>query len=340
MFGWLKKKRVERFKEPFFLQWHITDVCNLKCLHCYRDDSKKDLPFEQQVEILEKFDKFLKKLKKPGRIQFTGGEPFLSPSLFKLIELAHKKKMGTRVLCNGTVITEELALKLLESKCTLVQISIDGVKETHDRIRGAGSFEKALKGAEILKAKGVQVTFNTTISKLNYLELESLVELASQKADRFTFSRLVPYGAGKALEEECLSPKEYLKIIEKAQALARKYTSIDMPKRDPLWKPYLIKGACCNAIAGCSAGYNGICVDSNGDIYPCRRLPIVLGKIQETDFERVWQSDVVRALKNRDELTGKCGDCNLKWLCGGCRAIAYAVSGDYMAEDPQCFTHL
>ena len=341
MFNFFKKKkpkRINRFNEPFFLQWHITDRCNLQCLHCYREDLKKDLPVESLKLILKKYSKLLDFLGKKGRIQFAGGEPFLSEHLFEIIKESRKLNLPSRVLSNGTVINEMTVKGLLNSNTKTVQISIEGTEETHDHIRGQGSFKKVIKSARLLRESGIEVTFSVTVCRLNINELEEIAKLASEHANRLGYHRLIPYGEGKKLSDQLLNPDEIKLSFDIINNVIKpKYDNIEIVHRDPLWRPYFTPDIKCNGINGCSAGYNGLCIEANGDVYPCRRLPIVIGNALTDCLIDIWNCDVMKNLRDRDKLKGKCSDCNLRWLCGGCRAIPYALDGDYLGEDVQCF---
>ena len=89
-------------------------------------------------------------------------------------------------------------------------------------------------------------------------------------------------------------------------------------------------------ISGCAVGYHGLAIESDGSVYPCRRLPIILGNIFRDDIVDIWNHPIMDNLRNRDMLKGKCGRCEYIWLCGGCRGIPYALKGDYLEEDSQC----
>lgn len=325
------------FNEPFFLQWHLTDRCNLACQHCYRDAPKADLDWEALRAILADYIDFLERLGRPGRIQFSGGEPFLSPHLYALIRQAKSQRIPSRVLSNGTLVTLEVAQRLRRAGCRLVQISLEGLEKTHDAIRGAGSFQQALAGARALRQAGVEVTISMTLSQINLAEALDVARLAEEIADRVSFHRLVPVGSGETLASQLLSPAQVRALMADLFAFRQK-TSIDLPLRDPLWRAFFnphVRG--CNGIAGCAIGYNGLTVESNGDVYPCRRLQIVVGNLLRQRFHEIWEAPLLQALRDRDRLSGQCGRCRLRWICGGCRGIAYAVSGDPLAEDPQCF---
>lgn len=328
------------YGEPFFLQWHLTDHCNLRCRHCYRDGTpKQSLDYGSLSEILDRFQRWLASVGRSGRIQFAGGEPLLSEHLLPLVREATRRRLPTRVLSNGTLLSPELARALRAAGCRIVQVSIDGLNGTHDAIRGAGTFEAALRGAINARQAGLEVTFQTTLTRANLGQIDAIGRLAGEYADRVGFARLVPAGRGASLNGDLLSAREWRAATRRIGRL-RRQLSIEVPLRDPTFRGYLLprrRARSCIAISGCSAGYNGIAIDADGTVYPCRRLPIALGNIVATDFADLWQTDLMQQLRGRDALGGKCGRCDWRWQCGGCRAIAFAATGDPLAEDPQCF---
>ncbi len=327
--------RRELFNEPFFLQWHLTDRCNLSCRHCYRDEQKEDLSLAELRNILHQYVDFLACLGKRGRVQFCGGEPLLSAHIYTIIEECTRLRIPTRILSNGTLITAEVARRLVESGCRLVQVSLEGMEEVHEALRGQGSFQRARQGIEAARAAGIQVTVAMTVSRENRDQVMAVARFAEEHADRVGFHRLVPLGGGAEMQDEMLTPLELRAMMEEVHRF-KKGTHLDVPLRDPVWRAYFNPRGC-NGISGCSAGYNGLTVESNGEVYPCRRLPIVLGNVQERSFEELWRSEILEQLRDRDLLKGRCGACRLRWLCGGCRAIPYALTGDHLGEDPQCF---
>ncbi|MBF0319674.1 MAG: radical SAM protein [Nitrospirae bacterium] len=328
--------RISGFDDYFYLQWHITNSCNLSCTHCYVQESKPQLDRGAFLSILDKYDEFLKRRGLKGRIQFTGGEPLMSEDLYVLADEARKKAMPVRILSNGTLVTREKAKMLREAGCTIAQVSIDGDKDTHNAIRGDFAYEKAMEGARVLKEEGLSVTIMMTISGMNYTSMKTVYgEVSAGVADRFSISRVVPIGRGASYRDDTLS-KGQLKGLFKTCLALKSENSIEMPMRDPLWGPYF-RRLNPRLLSGCSIGYNGICIDSDGTVYPCRRLPVSIGNILDDEFDDIYNGETLNHLRNRDTLNGKCKRCRYRWQCGGCRAVAYAISGDYSGEDPQCF---
>lgn len=324
--------------DPFFLQWHITDNCNLRCAHCYNTDyTKATVSFAKLFFVLEEYALLLKHLQKKGRVQFAGGEPLLSPHFFQLVAEARKKDMAVRILSNGTLINHETAEKIASAGCYIVQISIEGDKDTHDAIRGERSFQQALSGAKALNQRGLELTFAMTLTKKNCKKIKYLFKLADKYANRIGFHRLVPIGTGENMQSEMLTPKELWNAFKQIDRLKKKYKRLAIPQRDPLWQCYH-QNLQEHNISGCSAGFNGLCIGSNGDVYPCRRLPVKIGNVFEESLVKLFEtSEVMQQLRARDKREGGCGACRYNWVCGGCPGIGYALSGNLMAEDPQCF---
>lgn len=333
-------KPPERFNpsEPFYLQWHLTDRCNLECRHCYRAAPKTDLTFPDVTAILDNFLEFRKTLPQPrARVQITGGEPLLSPHLIPLLDAVAAAGLAARVLTNGTLVTDELARELKRVRVQAVQVSIDGDRSAHDGLRGAGNYDRAVAGIGTLKRRGLAVTVAMTLSRASVAGLPAVLDLAARRADRIGFHRLVPCGRGEQMREEVLAPAEIFAAYSTIRRFQDERPELEYSLRDPLWKPWFDRALPDRFVDGCSAGWGGICIDNDGTVFPCRRLPLPLGNALQDDLTALWGSELMDELRDRDRLGGKCGACHLRRQCGGCRAIARAATGDHLAADPQCF---
>jgi MoaA/NifB/PqqE/SkfB family radical SAM enzyme len=176
--------RKPHFGEPFFLQWNITDRCNLTCAHCYRDEPVAELGRDDLVRVLEGFAQFLGQIGRHGRVMLSGGEPLTSPHLYDLAEASRRLGLPVRVLSNGTLIDAEVARRLADLGVRAVQVSIEGPRDAHDRVRGEGSFERALDGMRALKAEGLEVTLAFTLTADNRSSLPAVTRIARRYADR------------------------------------------------------------------------------------------------------------------------------------------------------------
>ena len=155
-----RKSKIE--PRSFTLQWHLTEKCNLKCKHCYQnlDYIKKELNLKTKLKIIDDFVKFCRKIERKPRFSFTGGEPFLiKKQLYTLLAYCKKNypTIESSILTNGTLITEKDISILKSSNISYIQVSLDGAfEQTHDFIRGKGTFKKALKTLRLLKKNGIK----------------------------------------------------------------------------------------------------------------------------------------------------------------------------------------
>ena len=339
-----KESTVESFENEFYFQWHITEKCNFRCKHCYHADytSANELNLNELILISDKIDSTLRKWDKNGTLSITGGEPFVvKDKLFPLLQYIDSLKTVTHfdILTNGSLLDEPVISELKElKKLRRVQVSLEaGNQDLNDRIRGKGSFEKTLSAIRLLKQNGFQVAAMMTISHMNKNEISLLIELLKkERVDTFSAERFIPEGTGADLKDELLTGDEVRKIFQRIYSMAMKEDKIRILLYRPLFA--LLDGNDPTVGALCSVGNNALTIMHDGTIYPCRRLPIPIGNALTDSFYKVWYtSEVLWNVRNHNNLKGKCADCELIPVCRGCRAMAYALTGDYLAEDPQCW---
>ena len=350
------KKHLDTDLDEFYFQWHITERCNLRCIHCYQE--RYNNPSESSLAQLEKIaDQIiltLGKWRKKGRIALTGGEPFLKKELFPLMEYLEQSKHIWRIgiLTNGTLIDEKIADRLKTfQKLYYVQISLDGAsQETNDFIRGKGSYEKAMNSLNVLREKGINTRLMFTVHKRNLQEVPSLIDLAiKEKISTLTIERFVPEGRGAEIKDWFLTKGETHRLFQyvsrRSDIEYKKGTPLKILKYRTLWAnidPERAKTANTPPeidLGGmCSVGMESLTILSDGTVLPCRRLPIPIGNLRNDSIFKIWYtSELLWRIRNKNNLKGKCNGCDLIPRCSGCRAIAYAVTGDYLAEDPQCW---
>jgi AdoMet-dependent heme synthase len=279
----------------------------------------------------------------PG-FHFTGGEPLLRTDLPYILDYARQYGFSTSLLSNGTLISADVAGQLRETGVRDVQVSLDGTEHVHDRIRGTGSFKRALCGIENLVHQGIDTYINLTLSRLNMNEIDGLVRLArDQGIQMVTCSRLVLCGRGKELADHMLTAAEMAAIHEHC----KKYENgdIKVASLDPLALVANVDRDIPDSelpVGGCAAGIFGITITSDGSLMPCRRMDLVIGNIKTDNLRRLWvESPVLCALRDREHYHGDCRSCYYWPVCRGCRAIALAFARsngqeDYLGPDPQC----
>ena len=338
----------------FLIQWHLTERCNLRCRHCYQEGGPvQELTREQVFAVIDEIDQMLQAWRENYAIEFqpsfnvTGGEPFLRPDLFAILERMAGIGFEIYVLSNGTVITPERARLLAELKVNGVQVSLEGPEEIHEAIRGPGSFAASLAGIRALMDAGVKVSLNATLSRVNAGHFHDLVALArALGVPRLGFSRLVPSGQGRLWLDQMLSTAQVKELY--AEVLSLKVEGLTITTGDPMAAQMRLPAPAAAEVetfpaGGCSAGVAGLTLLADGTVVPCRRLNLPLGKVGQDSLREIWAtSPVLEALRDKSRYAGKCGAC-ARWAdCRGCRAIAYEYAcsqgnPDFLAPDPQCF---
>jgi radical SAM protein with 4Fe4S-binding SPASM domain len=336
----------------FFIQWHLTERCNLRCRHCYqgRRRTQEMTPGEVKHEIDGANEMFQAWEKEHGilvspSIHFTGGEPFLYGGLWDVVSYSKEKGYGVALMTNGCLIKREEAQRAFDLKISDIQVSLEGPPDLHDSIRGKGSFAAAAKGVEQLVGVGNRVSANVTLSRLNVGTIDETVEIARGMGFYgIGFSRMVPCGKGKGLLDSFLTPRELKAAYQRIISLS--HPSFEVVSGDPLAGTLLetkIPSGCNLTLSGCSAGFSGVTIASDGAVMPCRRIGLVAGNLRKKSLRAIWASSkLLWQLRNRESYKGECGRCSLWPSCRGCRAVAYAYSltqgkADLFADDPQCW---
>lgn len=337
--------------KDFFVQWHLTERCNLRCAHCYQTGERQaEMGLsgirEAAVEVSDMLESWSEAygLSLSPSFNVTGGEPLLRPDLFDILAALRQQAFEVCLLSNGTLIRNEEAQRLADL-VDGVQISIEGPEGVHDALRGSGTFRKAVKGVDALLARDVVVHLNVTLSALNVDYMEELLSLAlNLGVQRIGFSRLVPHGKGKGLMSQMLTPERVREAYGMLSAFSNK--RLQAGTGDPVASAMDTDDDTeCGDVpfGGCAAGTSGLTILPDGTITPCRRLPIPIGNVTCDSIRQVWaESPVLEMLRSRSRYAGRCGTCGRWAACRGCRAIAYAHATslgreDFLGDDPQCF---
>lgn len=332
----------EEGKATFYFQWHFIERCNLRCAHCYqRNFDTRELGEAKLLEIAHILERTLQKWQLRGRISLTGGEPFMRPDLLlKLLNFFDNSDpfYWTGILTNGTLINEDIVARMSGlKKLREIQISIDGASaQAHDRIRGKGSFAKAAGALSLLKQGGFTVSLMFTLHRQNRQEVLPLIDWAGKMGvDYLTIERMVPTDRGD-IDRFYLEPEDLRDVYEgiyRKKRQVEKESPLKIRVSRPLW------GLIDPRMGGfCPAGFSSLAILHDGTVLPCRRLEVPLGDILRDGLFKIWYtSEVLWRLRNKGLLASKCRDCEWRSQCGGCRAVAYKVHGDFMGEDPQCW---
>ena len=325
--------------KKFVLQWHLSENCNLKCLHCYQENHKPiQLEFDKLVIIYKQFKDLLNKKKMKGHINITGGEPLCNPYLFKLLDLIKEDSnlITFSILTNGTLINEKIAKKIKSYNPLYVQVSLEGGKKTNDYIRGKGTYKKIAEGIVNLRKENIFTSISFTATSLNYKEFPKVVRYARKYGVNNVWSdRFIPLGdSDKSLALNYEQTREYLEIMNKERNKLKKVknsnTTISMYRA--------LQFQMTNDFAyGCTAGDTLLTVMENGDLVPCRRMPITIGNLFDRNMYDLYiKSDVLKDLREK-KIPDECINCEHSEVChGGLKCLTYAMYKDLNHKDYGC----
>jgi len=329
--------------KSFYIQWHLLNRCNLRCIHCYQEDftSKDEVSFDELKKIYNNLIKSMEILNSNLNVALTGGEPFLFKDLFKLIEMIEKEKFVKKwsIITNGIFLSKFSKELKNFKKLKDIKVSMDGFSDkSNDLIRGDGSFKKIMEGIEEAKAEKLKVILMFTAMKLNKKEIKNLIPfMKSNGLDGAIIERFIPLGNGFKIKENVLDFNDWKEIC--LEILKGMEIEVDLKELSP-YKAFKIewKGKDLD-LAGslCIVGKDGGALMPSGNFYPCRRLPISQGNLKGKNLKEIFdESEFFEKLKERKNLGGRCGICGIDF-CIGCRAYVYSLKGNPFLEDPICF---
>lgn len=327
----------------FYLQWHLLNRCNLRCIHCYQDDysSKEELSFNEILKIYENLIKSMELWNSKLTVALTGGEPFLFKNILNIMEMFEKEEKLKRfsIITNGTFLFNFVKELKFFKKLKDIKISLDGFSQKkNDEIRGRGSFKKIISGIEEAKAEKLNISIMFTAMKKNLKEIENILPfMCSFGIKEVIIERFIPIGSGLKIKDEVLDFNDFKYLCE--FLLKELKINADLKELSP-YKAFKILWDGDNLeLMGseCIVGKDGGAIMPSGDFYPCRRLPISQGNLREKNLKEIFEgSSLLKAFQNKKNLKGNCGICEFE-KCIGCRAYVYALKGNPFLEDEVCF---
>jgi AdoMet-dependent heme synthase len=366
------------FARPYVVSWNLTYRCNLACEHCYLDagstpqvgtenfSDRSELGTEECFKVIDQIASFA-----PECVTIlTGGEPLLRRDILEIVRRAAERGLWVVVGTNGVRITENVAQRLAEAGARGLSLSLDALDpDRHDRFRRVrGAWRNTVEGAEILNRTGLPFIVQTTAGSHNLGELEAIADFAHDRlaAKVWNLYFLVPTGRGQFVSD--ISPAQYDEVLASLYRIQRKYdrrmlvnakcaphyiktvlensgeTTESIPTdgesaTESSWPRLSPIRTYSGGAGGCPAGTHYMGIRPNGDVTPCPYLPVFAGSLRSASLADLWNSSELFAdIRRRSSLGGRCGACEMNAHCGGCRARAYGMTGDLMAEDPLC-TH-
>ena len=339
--------------------WNCTKTCNLKCVHCYAQADMKRRENEMTHEAALRFIDSLADFKVPVLL-FSGGEPLMREGFFELAGYASKRGVRPTISTNGTLITQDTALRLKDMGIGYVGISLDGMGAVNDKFRGLkGAFAMALTGIRNCVAAGQRVGLRFTITKDNAGEIPAIFDLAeSENVDRICFYHLVY--SGRASAENDVSHGESRRVLDliaertlDLQRLGRKKEILTVDNHADgvyLYLQALKKGdsraerilRLISSNGGNRSGMAFGAVDSFGNVHPDQfTQSVTFGNVNESSFGEIWtnpHNELLQALKERKKyLKGRCAACRWLDLCNGNFRARAAALGDLWQSDPACY---
>ena len=347
------------FERPYVVSWNLTYRCNLACEHCYLDAGprplvgtqnfadRSELGTEECYKVIDEIAAFA-----PECLTIlTGGEPLLRRDILDIVRRAAERGLWVVVGTNGVRVTENVAKHLAEAGARGLSLSLDALDpDRHDRFRNVrGAWQNTVDGAEILNRTGLPFIVQTTAGSHNVDELEGIAGFAYERlaAKVWNLYFLVPTGRGQFVSD--MTPVQYDDVLGSLYRIQKKYAGrmLVNAKCAPHYiKTVLEKGDAeapirtySGGAGGCPAGTHYLGIRPNGDVTPCPYLPVFAGSLRRTSLTELWStSELFTGIRQRTSLGGRCGECEMNAHCGGCRARAFGMTGDLMAEDPLC-TH-
>jgi len=345
----------ESLPKPALISWNVTFRCPLQCPHCYIDardgDSRTELDTQKALGVIDQIAALGTRV-----LILSGGEPLLRADIFELAAYAKESGLHVSMGTSGILIDDAVAVRMKDAGIRKAAISLDSTDpDMHDRFRGLpGAWNRTVEGIRACLRQGIGVLVNITILRENYRQVAEIISFCEGLGvTEYQLFFLVPTGRGTVVDD--ITPEMYETIIKNVMAKTASGTVTIRPTCAPQYTRIRAQlGMEQAAFPGCLAGKQYCRIYPTGDVTPCPYLPLTIGNVTKTPLSEIWQnSAVLNDLRNPDLLEGKCGACEYRSVCGGCRARAYGLhrtagntcgkldeahdlAGNYLAEEPWC----
>lgn len=339
---------------PKWIAWESTRRCNLTCVHCRCSSDMEAAAGDFSTEEAYKLIDDICEVSKPVMV-LSGGEPLMRPDIFEIAQYGTDKGLRMCMATNGTLVTDEICQKMKETDIKMVSLSLDGsTAKIHDNFRQCeGAFEGVMRAAEAFKRNGIKFLINSSFTKRNQHDIAGTFHLAKELgATAWYMFMIVPTGRGEEIMSELVDKDDYEDILAWHYEQEKNEEEILMrPTCAPHYYRIVPQMAKAEGVdfkrrsltfstgggKGCIAAQSICLIDCFGNLKPCSYFHSSVGNVKQIPFKELWfNSKVFNELRDFSKYKGKCGECEFINVCGGCRARADAVYGDYMAEEPFC----
>ena len=337
----------------FAFQWHITDECDQRCKHCYLfaegHHRPVEMPLDKLVAVLANVERMARKLNRLPYLYITGGDPVLHSRFWDFLALVHSHGIPFTIMGNPFHLTTDVCRRLNEMGCRKYQLSIDGLRDTHDRFRKPGSFDSTLSAIKTIREAGIHCAVMTTVSGANIDEIPDIVDLVVEHhVDIFAFGRYCPTATDKALPHQGwhIEPETFRNLLDTCWQRFEQYRDSETTfnLKDHLWTLYLYEEGLWHIpegldddtiYDGCNCGNCHFTITAEGQLMACRRFESYVGTVDE-EMSDVWSGARMEQYRQHERFE-KCHRCELLRFCRGCPAVAYGYSKNFYAPDPQCW---
>ncbi len=338
-----------------WIAWEVTRRCNLHCVHCRSSSELEiqghpDFPFPEACRILDDISSYARPV-----VVLSGGEPLLRKDVFDIAAHGTNKGLRMCLATNGTLVNDAICARIKDSGIRMVSLSLDGsTAEIHDNFRSQpGAFAGTIRAAGLFKKHGIPFLINSSFTRRNQEDIPNIYRLAKQLgATAWYMFMIVPTGRGREIMAELISREEYEEILEWHYRMEKEEDELLVrPTCAPHYYRIVLQKAkqdkekfkrrslkfSTGGAKGCLAGQLICLLDVDGNVLPCSYFPKTAGNIGAQSFKEIWEeSKLFQELRDFKSYKGRCGRCEYLNVCGGCRARAYAMTGDYLAEEPFC----
>ncbi len=355
----------QRYTAPLFVVWNITQACNLSCQHCYQDAQHKptadELSTAEKLDVIDQLaDEFVPFL------AFAGGEPLVSKDFYQVLAHCRKRGIHVTVATNGTLLAPERCARLKEEGVKYIEVSIDSTDpQEHDRFRGMeGAWARSIQGIRNAVAAGIRTGMAACFTRETAHKLDDFIRLAEDLGcHTFSHFNFIPVGRGREMMERDLTPSQRELLLERLTYHLQNSKLTVISTSPAFGRACIVYGpeeglfatghagrgqgkktmVLSRYVGGCGSGRCYCAIQPNGAVTPCVYISdIEVGNLRRNRFTEIWNNPLFDRLCDREDRGDHCAVCDYRQYCGGCRARAYAYTGDITAGDPGCIynTHL